>query len=94
MASYGEDKQDLLLRLRRIEGQLKGIQRMIEEDRYCVDVLTQISSVIAASHKVATIILSDHIRGCVRDALADGGDGGDRHVEELISVIEAFSNKK
>lgn len=92
MASYGEDKQDLLLRLRRIEGQLKGIQRMIDDDRYCVEVLTQLSSVIAAAHKVATIVLSDHIRGCVRDALSGGG--GDRHVEELISVIEAFSNKK
>ncbi len=93
MASYGNDKQDLLVRLRRVEGQVKGIQRMIEDDRYCVDVLHQLSSVGAAIHKVATIILSDHIRGCVRDALSDDG-GGDHHVEELISVIEAFSNKK
>ena len=93
MASYGEDKQDLLVRLRRIEGQLKGIQRMIDDDRYCVDVLNQLSSVVAATHKVATIILSDHIRGCARDALSSGNDG-DRHVEELISVVEAFSSKK
>lgn len=93
MASYGEDRQDLQVRLRRIEGQVKGIQRMIEDDRYCVDVLNQLSSVVAATHKVATIILSDHIRGCVRDALSDGGGGNDR-VEELISVIKVLSNKK
>jgi DNA-binding FrmR family transcriptional regulator len=92
MASYGEDKQDLLLRLKRIEGQVKGIQRMIEQDRYCVDVLTQMSSVVAATHKAAKIVMSDHIRGCVREALSSE-DGGDHHVEELISVIEAFSNK-
>lgn len=93
MASYGEDRQDLQVRLRRIEGQVKGIQRMIEDDRYCVDVLNQLSSVVAATHKVATIILSDHIRGCVRDALSDRGGGNDR-VEELISVIKVLSNKK
>lgn len=93
MASYGEDKEDLLLRLRRVEGQVKGIRRMIEEDRYCVDILTQVSSVIAASHKVAAIVLRDHIRGCVREALSSQA-GGDHHIEELISVIEAFSNKK
>jgi DNA-binding FrmR family transcriptional regulator len=93
MASYEEDKQDLLVRLRRIEGQLKGIQRMLEEDRYCVDVLNQLSSVIAATHKVATLILKDHIRGCVRNALSSGEDG-DQHVSELLTVIENFTGRK
>ncbi len=93
MASYAEDKQDLLVRLRRIEGQIKGIQRMLEEDRYCVDVLNQLSSVVAATHKVATIILNDHVRGCVRNALSNGEDG-DQHIGELLSVIESFMGRR
>ena len=92
MLSYAKDKQAILARLRRIEGQLKGIQRMIEEDKYCVDVLYQLSSVSAATQKVAAIILQDHIRGCVRDALSRG-DHGDDYVNELVTVIERFTKK-
>ncbi len=92
MPSYAKDKSAILARLRRIEGQLKGIQRMIEEDKYCVDVLYQLSSVSAATQKVAAIILQDHIRGCVRDALSRG-DHGDDYVNELVTVIERFTKK-
>lgn len=89
MASYEHDKANLQVRLRRIEGQVRGLQRMIDEDKYCVDVLTQVSSVIAALQKVGVIVLEDHIRGCVRTALAEGRDD-DRAIEELLTVVERF----
>ena len=90
--SYTSDKAEILLRLRRIEGQIKGIQKMIEEDKYCVDVLNQLSSVMAASQKVANVIMRDHIQGCVRDALARD-DHSEEYVNELISVVEKFTKK-
>ncbi len=90
MPSYSSDKKAILLRLRKMEGQLKGIQRMVEEDRYCVDVLNQLSSIIAATHKVAAIIMKDHIQGCVRNALTHDGQG-DEHINELITVVERFT---
>ena len=92
MPSYVKDKQEILVRLRRMEGQLKGIQRMIEQDKYCVDMLNQLSSVIAATQKVAAIILQDHIRGCVRDALSRD-EHGDDYVNELVTVVERFTKK-
>ncbi len=73
-------------------GQLKGIQRMVEEDKYCVDVLNQLSSVIAATQKVAIIILQDHIRGCVRDALSQD-EHGDDYVNELVTIVERFTRR-
>ena len=92
MHSYMGDKKEILVRLRRMEGQLKGIQKMVEEDKYCVEVLNQLSSIIAASQKVATIIMKDHIQGCVRDALTHNNHS-EEHVNELISVIERFTKK-
>ena len=93
MPSYVKDKQDILVRLRRMEGQLKGIQRMIEEDKYCIDVLNQLSSIIAATQKVSAIILRDHIRGCVRDALGRN-EHSDEYVNELVGVVERFTGRK
>lgn len=90
--SYNQDKAEILVRLRRMEGQLKGIQKMIEEDRYCVDVLNQLSSIMAASQKVANIIMKDHIQGCVRNALTHD-DHSEDYVNELISVVEKFTRK-
>ncbi len=92
MPSYSKDKQEILVRLRRMEGQLRGIQRMVEEDKYCVDVLNQLASVIAATRKVAAIILQDHIRGCVRDALRRD-EHSDDYVNELVTVVERFTKK-
>ncbi len=92
MPSYTNDKQQILLRLRRMEGQLKGIQKMVEQDKYCVDVLNQLSSVIAATQKVATIIMTDHIKGCVREALTTG-DKGEERVDELVGVVERFAKR-
>jgi len=90
MASYGPDKARLLARLRRIEGQTRGLQRMVEEDQYCVEVLTQISSVMGALQKVGMIVLEDHIQGCVRNALAPG-EPGDQAIKDLIAVVERFA---
>ncbi len=92
MASYGKDKQAILARLKKMEGQLKGIQRMVEEDRYCVDVLDQLSSIIAASQKVAAIIMKDHIKGCVREALT-GSEHGEETINELVGVVERFTRR-
>ena len=92
MPSYTKDKQQILLRLRRMEGQLKGIQKMVEQDKYCVDVLNQLSSIIAATQKVATIIMTDHIKGCVRDALTSGEESEEK-VNELVGVVERFAKR-
>jgi len=92
MPSYVKDKQEILVRLRRMEGQLKGIQKMVAEDKYCVDVLNQLSSIIAATQKVANIIMKDHIKGCVRDALTKDKNS-DEYVNELVSVVERFTKK-
>jgi CsoR family transcriptional regulator, copper-sensing transcriptional repressor len=81
-------RSDLMKRLRRIEGQVGGLQRMVANDRYCVDVLTQINAVRAALHKVEERILHDHVSHCVADAFASGDVADQRHkVEELITTI-------
>lgn len=85
---YAEDKDELLNRLRRAEGQVRGIARMVEEDAYCVDVLTQISAAISALEKVGLHLLADHIRGCVSEAVATGE--GEPKVQELVGVVERF----
>ena len=81
-------KSEVAKRLRRIEGQVGGLLRMVEDDRYCVDVLTQINAVRAALHKVEEKILGDHVSHCVAAAFASGDVTDQRHkVEELITTI-------
>ncbi len=92
MASYVSDKEKILLRLRKMEGQLKGIRRMVEQDKYCVDVLNQLSSIIAGTQKVAAIIMKDHIQGCVKDAITRN-DHSDDYVNELVEVVERFTKR-
>jgi DNA-binding FrmR family transcriptional regulator len=87
-ASYGQDKAKILARLRRMEGQVRGVQRMVEEDKYCVDVLTQISSIIAAARGVGLLVLEDHIRGCVVGA---GEKDEEVLLTELTDAIERFT---
>ena len=82
------DKEKLKNRLRRIEGQVRGVQRMVEEEAYCVDILTQISSYIAASEKVASLVLRDHM-DCVREAVTDGAKA-DEKIAELAEAVERF----
>jgi len=89
MASYVHDKAKLMARLRRIEGQVRGLHKMIDEEKYCVDVLTQVSSVMAALQGVGLIVLEDHIQGCVRSAI-ESGEAADETVTELIDVLQRF----
>lgn len=84
-----KDKENLRNRLKRIEGQVRGVQRMIEEEAYCVDILTQISSYIAASEKVASMVLKDHMDHCVREALEDSTKA-DEKVQELHEAVARF----
>jgi CsoR family transcriptional regulator, copper-sensing transcriptional repressor len=84
-----KDKERLENRLRRIEGQVRGVQRMVDEEAYCVDVLTQIASVVAALEKVGTILLKDHVEHCVRESIEKGEDADDK-IEELTTAVERF----
>ena len=81
-----EHTDRLLARLKRVEGQVRGLQRMIEEDRYCIDVLTQISSVNRALQGVALTMLDDHVRHCVAAAI-EAGDAGDEKISEALEVV-------
>lgn len=85
---YTATKDQLQTRLRRIEGQVRGIQRMVESDTYCVDIITQLSAVIAACEKVGLKVLEDHIRGCVAEAI--GSPDGEEKIAELTKVLERF----
>jgi len=82
--AYAGERDALLKRLRRIEGQVRGIARMVEQDKYCVDILDQIAAVNAALDKVGTRLLNDHIRGCVAETASQD------KVDELIGVVERF----
>ena len=84
-----KDKQHLHNRLRRIEGQVRGLQRMVEEEAYCVEILTQISSIVSASEKVALILLSDHVEHCVKEAIEDG-EKTNETAAELAAAVERF----
>ena len=85
MAAYSASKEQLLARLKRIEGQTRGVQRMVDEDRYCIDVLTQISAVQAALDKVALGLLDDHSRHCVIAGHADGEPA--ELTDELMAAV-------
>jgi DNA-binding FrmR family transcriptional regulator len=87
--SYETDRDELIARLRRIEGQVRGIQRMLAADAYCVDVLTQVSAVVSGMEKVGLRLLKDHMRGCVAEALASK-DRGDEKIDEVVRVVERF----
>jgi DNA-binding FrmR family transcriptional regulator len=86
MPGYTKDKEAVLARLRRIEGQVRGLQRMVEEDCYCIDVLTQVSAVKAGLESMALLLLNEHVGHCVADAIR-AGDGSEK-VEELNAAIE------
>ncbi len=85
------NKKDLLDRLRRIEGQVRGLQRMVEEDQYCIDVLTQVNSAAAALRAVGMGLLDGHVRHCVRESIEKGN--GDEKVEELLAAVARFAGK-
>jgi len=86
--SYAADRAKILTRLRRIEGQVRGVARMVEEDQYCVDVLTQLSAAVAGLRATGLLVLEDHIRGCVINAEAEKQE---ETLQELMGAIERFS---
>jgi CsoR family transcriptional regulator, copper-sensing transcriptional repressor len=88
MVGYTDNKAAVLRRLKRIEGQVRGLQRMVEEDTYCIDVLTQVSATNRALQSVALELLNDHLRHCVSEAVAGGGPGADAKVKEAQEAIE------
>ena len=83
------DKEKLQNRLKRIEGQVRGVQRMVDEEAYCVAVLTQIGSIVAATEKVGALLLKDHVEHCVRGSIERGEDA-DEKIEELTAAVERF----
>ena len=90
MTSRPDDQRDALAkRLNRIEGQVRGIGRMLDEDRYCVDILTQVSAVRSALHAVALELLEHHLHGCVQQAVKSGK--GEPAIDEAMSVIRKFA---
>ena len=92
---YTKDKEALVKRLHRIEGQVRGIEKMVEDDRYCIDILTQISAVTTALDSLAIKILDEHVRHCVAGALASG-DEADATVktDELIAAVQRFARTR
>jgi len=89
--SYGKDKDKILARLRRMEGQVRGVQKMVDEDQYCLDVLTQLSAIIAAARQTGMLVLEDHIRGCVLGTCRHGHDDQEEILTELTGAIERFT---
>ena len=87
MVGYTDRKDEVQARLRRIEGQVRGVQRLVDEDAYCIDVLTQISAATRALQSVALELLDDHLSHCVRDALESKGADADAKVAEASAAI-------
>ncbi|MCS5521451.1 metal-sensitive transcriptional regulator [Curtobacterium sp. MCLR17_007] len=84
---YITAKDDYLKRLRRIEGQARGLQRMVDEEQYCIDILTQVSAMTKALQSVALGLLDDHLAHCVTDAVAEGGDAAAEKLKEASDAI-------
>ena len=87
MYGYTPDKEDYLKRLRRIEGQVRGLERMVEDEKYCIDILTQVSAATRALQSVALGLMEDHLGHCVAQATAEGGDVAAAKVREASDAI-------
>ena len=93
--SHGYDKEKLVKRLHRIEGQVRGIERMVEDDRYCIDVLTQIAAVSKALDGLALEVLDDHVKHCVAGAVASGDEAAAAEkTEELLAAVQRFARAR
>jgi DNA-binding FrmR family transcriptional regulator len=92
---HGYDKAALTKRLHRIEGQVRGIERMVDDDRYCIDILTQIGAVNTALESLAFKVLDDHVNHCVADALASGDSkAAAKKSEELMAAVQRFARTR
>ncbi|RZT85665.1 DNA-binding FrmR family transcriptional regulator [Pseudonocardia sediminis] len=87
MHGYADSKESHIKRMRRIEGQVRGITKMIESDKYCIDILTQVSAVNKALEAVALGLLDEHLKHCVTDAVTEGGQIADQKIEEASAAI-------
>jgi DNA-binding FrmR family transcriptional regulator len=87
MPGYTQNKDAYLKRLRRIEGQVRGVAKMVDDDKYCIDILTQVSAATKALQAVALALLEEHMASCVVDAARDGGPQGDAKVKEAAEAI-------
>ena len=87
MIGYVDNKEAILKRLSRAEGQVRGINRMVEEDTYCIDILTQVSAATKALETVALALLNDHLTHCVAEAAATGGEVADAKIREASAAI-------
>jgi DNA-binding FrmR family transcriptional regulator len=87
MRGYTSDRETYLKRLRRIEGQVRGLQRMVENDEYCIDILTQISAATKALQAVSIGLMDEHLKHCVAQAIADGGEGAEDKIREASEAI-------
>jgi DNA-binding FrmR family transcriptional regulator len=90
--SYTKDKRDLVTRLRRIEGQARGIQRLVDEEAYCLDVLQQVEALTAAADQVALLLLEDHIDGCLAHAIESGQ--GQPYLDEVMTVVRRAMGRR
>jgi DNA-binding FrmR family transcriptional regulator len=88
VVGYAQDKEAIRRRLRRIEGQVRGLQRMIDDDAYCIDALTQISAATRALQSVALQLMGEHLSHCVHDAITAGGPGAEAKLREAQEAIE------
>jgi CsoR family transcriptional regulator, copper-sensing transcriptional repressor len=92
---YADDRAALIKRLHRIEGQVRGVERMLEEDRYCIDILTQLSAVTTALESLAFRILDDHVQHCVAGALASGDAAeAEKKSQELLAAVHRFARAR
>lgn len=91
---YSEEREAILKRLARVEGQVRGVKRMVEEDAYCIDVLTQLGAISKALDGVGLRLLADHTDHCVRGAVERGGAEADEKVEELMAAVERFARTR
>jgi DNA-binding FrmR family transcriptional regulator len=84
---YSAGKEDYLKRLRRIEGQIRGLQRMVEDDKYCIDILTQVSAATKALQSVSLGLMDEHLQHCVSQAIAEGGTAAEDKIREASDAI-------
>jgi DNA-binding FrmR family transcriptional regulator len=89
MEASSEAKQKILTRLRRIEGQTRGLQRMVEEEKYCVDIMTQIAGVQSALEQVTLLLMENHLASCVTDAIKEGQ--GEEKIREIMHVLKQYT---
>jgi len=90
--SYTKDKQALVTRLRRIEGQARGLQRLVDEEAYCLDILQQVEALTAAADQVALLLVEDHIEGCLAHAIESGE--GKPYVDEVMAVVRRLMGRR